>query len=253
MNSAIFVHMDTTSNVVLTRGIHADDFHRGLIHRPNNLLLLNPASSEGEFETHTGLKIIRGNYAVEQFLQMLSRKKNTTDMRWIDFTDLTMVKELSALEISELLYLGHMKTHLHSPFFYKLQNNFVYFELDDDLLRVYYRYIEEFYRILAKKITAIIYQEVNDQRPFFRRKLIEVPTLPIDLVKELRELLKDGLAFNFPKAKLTSKAVEIPLYAIEEAGSRLNNQSLRQTEKVGTLTYLTKQTQWQLDIDPDWL
>ncbi|EOT39084.1 hypothetical protein [Enterococcus columbae] len=253
MNSAIFVHMDTTSNVVLTRGLHADDFQRVIIHRPNNLLLLNPAISEGEFETHTGLKVIRGHYEVEQFFQMIARRKNNTDIRWIDFTDLTMVKELTPLEISELLYLGHMKTHLHSPFFYKLQNDFVYFDMGDDLLRVYYRYIDEFYRILAKKITAIIYQEVNDQRPFFRRKLIEVPTLPIDLVKELRELLKDGLAFNFPKAKLTSKAVEIPLYAVEEAGSRLSNQSLRQKEKVGTLTYLTKQAQWQLAIDPEWI
>ena len=41
MNSPIFVHMDTTSNVVLSRGIQAKDFQRGLIHRPNNLLLLN--------------------------------------------------------------------------------------------------------------------------------------------------------------------------------------------------------------------
>ena len=76
-------------------------------------------------------------------------------MRWIDFTDLTMIKELSALEISELLYLGHMKTHLHSPFFYKLQNNFVYFDLGDDLLRVYYRYMKNFIAFWPNKLLGL--------------------------------------------------------------------------------------------------
>ncbi len=249
MNSPIFVHMDTTSNVVLSRGIQAKDFQRGLIHRPNNLLLLNPASLDGEFENHTNLKVIKGSFAVEQFLQNMSKRRNNQDVRWIDFTDLTMIKELSALEISELLYLGHMKTHLHSPFFYKLQNNFVYFDLGDDLLRVYYRYIEEFYRILAKQITWIIYQELNDQRPFFKRKPIEVPTLPIDLVKDLRELLKDGLVFYSPKAKVTNKSFEIPLYAAEEAGLKLSQQTIKSKDFVGTLTYYPKQNKWELDAE----
>ena len=70
-----------------------------------------------------------------------------------------MVKELTPLEISELLYFGHMKTHLHSPFFYKLQNNFVYFDLKDQRSRVYYRYLEEYYRILADKITHIVLEK----------------------------------------------------------------------------------------------
>ncbi len=54
-----------------------------------------------------------------------------------------------------------MKTHLHSPFFYKLQNNFVFFDLQDGLTRVYYRYLDEFYRILADKITRVCLRQTK--------------------------------------------------------------------------------------------
>ena len=53
----------------------------------------------------------------------------TEEIKWIDFSDVTMLKELTPLEISELLYFGHMKNSLHSPFFYKLQNDFVFLNL----------------------------------------------------------------------------------------------------------------------------
>ena len=128
MTSSIYIHLDTTSNIVLTQGINAGDFHRGIVHPPKNILLLNPSSELGEFENHTTMKIIRGEAAVSQFLQNLSKNRLLLENKWIDFTDLAMLKELTPLEISELLYFGHMKTHLYSPFFYKLQNNFVYFD-----------------------------------------------------------------------------------------------------------------------------
>ncbi len=76
-----------------------------------------------------------------------STKVVAEEMKWIDFNDYEMVKELTPLEISELLYFGHMKTHLHSLSFYKLQNNFVFFDLKDARSRVYYRYLDEYYRI----------------------------------------------------------------------------------------------------------
>ncbi|MGE9502105.1 hypothetical protein ACQP3D_27360, partial [Escherichia coli] len=91
----------------------------------------------GEYESHTGLKVIRGTENIQRFFSSSRNRRGFDELKWIDFTDLTMLKELTPLEISELLYFGHMKTHLHSPFFYKLQNNFVYFDLNDQLNRIY--------------------------------------------------------------------------------------------------------------------
>ena len=78
-----------------------------------------------------------------------------------------------------------MKTHLHSPFFYKLQNNFVYFDLKDQRSRVYYRYLEEYYRILADKITHIVLEKINDRLSFFKRPT-PVSKLDLNLLKDLR-------------------------------------------------------------------
>lgn len=129
MTESVYVHIDTTSNAVLTKGLTATDFANSIVHFPQNLLLLDPSASAGEYESHTGLKVIRGTENIQRFFSSSRNRRGFDELKWIDFTDLTMLKELTPLEISELLYFGHMKTHLHSPFFYKLQNNFVYFDL----------------------------------------------------------------------------------------------------------------------------
>ncbi|HAQ0275129.1 TPA: hypothetical protein IWO12_000744 [Enterococcus faecium] len=133
MTESVYVHIDTTSNAVLTKGLTATDFANSIVHFPQNLLLLDPSASAGEYESHTGLKVIRGTENIQRFFSSSRNRRGFDELKWIDFTDLTMLKELTPLEISELLYFGHMKTHLHSPFFYKLQNNFVYFDLNDQL------------------------------------------------------------------------------------------------------------------------
>ena len=39
------------------------------------------------------------------------------------------------------------------------------FEFADQMTRVYYRYIDEFYRIFADKITRVVLEKVNRKRP----------------------------------------------------------------------------------------
>ena len=43
------------------RGVDAQDFQQEHRSPAKNLLLLDPSSEFGEFESHTGLKIIRGH------------------------------------------------------------------------------------------------------------------------------------------------------------------------------------------------
>ena len=54
MSNTIYVHIDTTSNAVLTRGLAPQDFNKSIVHQPKNLLLLDPSSDFGEFDGHTG-------------------------------------------------------------------------------------------------------------------------------------------------------------------------------------------------------
>ncbi|MBO0448369.1 hypothetical protein JZO76_02360 [Enterococcus sp. MJM12] len=247
MPEMVYVHIDTTSNAILARGITPADFVHGIVHYPSNLLLLDPSSNYGEFEAHTGMKIIRGNESVDRFFDEVRKGRITEDLKWIDFSDAAMLKELTPLEISELLYFGHMKTHLHSPFFYKLQNNFVFFDLKDGLTRIYYRYLDEFYRILADKITRVALGKLNDRRSFFR-KATPVEKLDLNLLKEMKGLFQEGVIFCLKSSEVVNKEFHIPIYLVEESGLR---QSVtfgydKPEMLVATLIYSKAERNWYL-------
>ncbi|WP_165005217.1 MULTISPECIES: hypothetical protein [unclassified Enterococcus] len=245
MTESVYVHIDTTSNAVLTKGLTANDFAASIVHFPQNLLLLDPAASAGEYETHTGLKIIRGTENIQRFFASSRNKNGSTDLKWIDFSDLTMLKELTPLEISELLYFGHMKTHLHSPFFYKLQNNFVYFDLSDQLSRIYYRYLDEFYRIFANKLSWILSEKINEKKSFFRRE-IPVEKISVELLKNMRNLMQEGIIFSFDQGGLINGEYHIPIYVIEDYIWKLKGTRYREEESIGTLIYHSGNHRWEL-------
>ncbi len=245
----IYVHIDTISNSVLTQGIPASDFHNEIIHQPKNLMLLNPESTYGEFETNTALKIIRGSEAVDNYLRMIDKKQTRSENKWIDFADPMMLKELTPLEISELLYFGHMKTHLHSPFFYKLQNNFAYFDLEDEIARVYYRYLDEFYRVLAGKLTRNMFALINNKR-FFHRP-ISVEKVPIEIIKDLKEHMRDGITFSFSQAIFENDTYLIPIFLVGDILFRMTTPPFRKETIVGYLCYDREKKTWGLQLNDD--
>ena len=76
MPKMVYVHIDTTSNAVLSRGINPVSFYQGIVHQPKNLLLLDPSSDYGEYESHTGMKILKGEEAVKHWPVTESRKQS---------------------------------------------------------------------------------------------------------------------------------------------------------------------------------
>lgn len=246
----IYVHIDTTSNAVLSRGVHAADFVSGVVHQPKNILLLDPSSNYGEFDSHTGMKIIRGSEAVTNFFGEIGKRRSGEEIKWIDFNDPQMLKELTPLEISELLYFGHTKTHLHSPFFYKLQNNFVYFDLQDQLSRIYYRYLDEFYRILANSLTNAVSDKLNEKKSFFR-KATAIEKLDFELLKELKMPFQDGVIFCFESGKQDETEFRIPIYIVEDDGLKTPDESHKNHLQIGELIYSKDQQTWHMVHDED--
>ncbi|MGC6770080.1 hypothetical protein ACYSNR_08065 [Enterococcus sp. LJL128] len=246
MLDLIYVHVDITSNAVLSKGITHYDFVRSVVHKPKNLLLLNPYAEDGEYERHSGLKIIRGLDNVNQHFSDAGRRRKGEEIKWMDFSDIAMLKELTPLEISELLYFGHTKTSLHSPFFYKLQNNFVFFEFADQMTRVYYRYIDEFYQILADKISSVILEKVNDKKSFFRRG-VSVDKLSSDLLKEMKPILQEGVVFCFQNIEQQGKEYRIPIYMIEDSLWKTKNYAYKEDPIIASLVYNTGKRTWHFE------
>ncbi|MGX7198321.1 hypothetical protein [Enterococcus nangangensis] len=251
MPASVYVHLDTTSNSLVTKGISHTDFYQSLTHRPENLLLLNPAAEAGNFDPHTGLKVIEGAVNVEDYLKNLQRRKDKSTVEWVDFSDSNMLKELTPQEIAELLYFGHMKVHLRSPFFYKLQNNFAYFELgEDEYNRVFYRYLDEFYRILGDKLVQVTLVRINDRKSFFKRNL-PVAKIPNELLRQLKTYLLEGVVFCCSQTEVVNKEYRIPLYIVEDRIFKTEENRFKKETAVAALVYHTGKRTWHFEEEMD--
>lgn len=212
----LYVHLDSNNNSVLSMGISHNFFSQSLSKVPSNLLLLQPKDEDWEFDPHTGLHVVRGENQVKEYLYS-SKKINATPTlwNWIDYTDLNLLHQLTPSELSELLYFGHTKSPLYSPFFYKLQNNFAFFDTRDGLSKVYYRDISIFYSILANVITSFANKRIIDRITFFK-KTATIPPLPSSKINQIKQLLQEGVLFSFKQKELINGDYTISLTVVEE-------------------------------------
>lgn len=119
MAKQLYIHYDSVSNHVLAKSIA---FHLSALPQseiPQNILLLNGKSSLATHDAYTGFMWIKGRKNVLEYLQGVAEGKETPS-NWVDFDSIEFVHQLTPQEIADLLYISHAKTHLHSPFFYKL-------------------------------------------------------------------------------------------------------------------------------------
>ncbi|MDT2813352.1 hypothetical protein [Vagococcus carniphilus] len=241
----LYIHLDAISNSILSKGMSHEDFNRYTLNRPENLLLLNHNEREGEYETHTGFRVIRGTEEVNQYFSLVESRSHR-EIKWVDFNEYDVLKRLTPNEISELLYFGHMKTQLRSPFFYQLQNNFAFFELNPETIKIYYRNIEDFYQTLSQKITNIVSRQASGPRTFFNRKTVTVSELPKDMVSHLKGAMQEGIVFNFSQVGFVNDQYIVPIHVVEDNLRKVDNYHFKQEIKIGTLIYSQKSNEWEI-------
>ncbi len=243
----LYVHFDGIINSILTKGMTHEDYNRYTTNRPENLLLLNPYEKEGEYEPHTGFHVVRGSENVERYFALMENRSQS-DMKWIDFKDYEMLKRLTPNEISELLYFGHMKNPLRSPFFYQLQNSFAFFELTKKTTKIYYRQIEDFYGMLAKKISFLATQQVKGNSGFFKKRLkVEIPEVPNEIIKRLKGTMQEGIVFNFSQVNWVNEEYVVPIHVVEDNLRKVENYHFKQEYQIGTLIYSNVAGVWRIE------
>ncbi|AMB99202.1 hypothetical protein AWM75_03915 [Aerococcus urinaehominis] len=99
-------------------------FNQTCTHDVKNLVIIDTRQSIGQFDELTHFNVLRGRDQVQDFLANEARYPNPR-VKWIDYKSQELFHQLRAGEIAEILYLAHMNQQLHSPFFYKLQNNYI--------------------------------------------------------------------------------------------------------------------------------
>ncbi len=242
----LYVHYETVSNYVLSKGIAVKDYTKLARKLPENLLLVDGRKSIGTYDNHTGFQVIKGQENVKAFFQKGTDNQAAMG-KWIDFVNVDMLHLLTPIEISEILYIAHAHTHLHSPFYYKLQNNYIYLTLPNGFIKMYYRYLEQFHELFAEAITVKLKEKVNEKKRFYQKSK-EIAPFPIERVKEFIPIFKEGAVISFRQMSIEENTYCIPLFIAEDRYASIGGR-FNEKDSVGTICYDMDRNEWKIDID----
>lgn len=127
------------------------------------------------------------------------------NFHWINYCDESALNNCTPQEKAEILYLSHFGIPLESPFFKKINNQFVYLSHDDGwFCKLYCEDMTIFSKIIANKIIESF--STNKRRKIF----------PMDevLINQLFELTKEGLLIDFSTIYKTNNSIGLNVYAI---------------------------------------
>lgn len=240
---SIFVYIDYVINSVATSGIDFCDFVNGIGLLPENLLLLKHNLEDTSFNAHTLFHYLEAS-DIDKL--QLEEDQNQSRLSWIDFDDVELLNQLTPQEIAELLYLAHTGNHLRSPFYYKLQNNFVYLSaFDGGLDKTYYRNIDRFYRLLSYCITKRTTDLTTEKSIFSFGKKRDIADIPETLVEKLVPFFKEGIYIDFANAKKSRAQIEIPLFTMLEE-EVIHIEANDKGSEIGSLIYDNRRSEWNL-------
>ncbi len=242
----IYVHMNQPEKFTLTYGIEFTEFLKGLPVKLSNLLLLRHNFADGHFNMHTMLEYVD--------LEMIPKISDEDvygygDFCWIDFEEEDNLDQLNGQELAELLYLGHVKDHLRSPFFGKINNQIVYLAHDDGWYnKTYYRSWNDFYFMLGTTIS----EKLNNKKEKFNfslRKKKIIPPVPTEIIESFTSNMKEGIAFSIELSVRNRLQIEIPIWIMGDfydMDAMLEEyELLNDRPPDGKLVYDRKSEEWQ--------
>lgn len=203
--------------------------------------------SIGTYDNHIGFQVIKGQENVKAFFR--KDGQSSAMGKWIDFVNVDMLHLLTPIEISEILYIAHAHTHLHSPFYYKLQNNYIYLTLPNGFIKMYYRYLEQFHELFAEAINKLK-EKVNEKKRFYQKSKRNCAHSRLNAWRNSFRSSKDkawSLSDRWASkgAHTASHCSSRNRYA--SIGGRFNEK-----DSVGTICYDMERSEWKIDIDFEW-
>ncbi|MFT9010850.1 MAG: hypothetical protein ABF498_10740 [Liquorilactobacillus satsumensis] len=246
-SNLVYVYVEKVSHLTLSYGISTADFITKSSRPPDNVLSLGIVDPQQEIDIYSGFNMYLGTENVKEYLM----QKHARPLEWIDFDDVNDLESLSPREVAELLYLGHAYTHLKAPFYYKLQNNYVFLTLPNGAKKVYYRYLPHFYQLLSKCLAARLGETYKERRPFLRARR-RFRDLPAEIMQKLTALLVNGAVFDFGGLKIKGQEASIPMLAAPESVYQLKwhepTMLIEKSNLVGRLHYQLNTEEWELEI-----
>ena len=124
---------------------------------------------------------------------------------------------LTPQEQAELLYIGHKKEPLRSPFYHQLQNKYVYLSSEEEKVsKIYFRDLKDVLKLITQVFNGVI-QEKERPTTFWRRKVSNlVPFFTEEMIRNFHEDVKDGVLFSIYKIEKPKIAYVMELRNISD-------------------------------------
>lgn len=244
----IYANLEKLDNLVFAYGIDQSDFVHGIKRLPDNLVsLVGLDDDEHAVNAHTGLNVINDENEIRRYLL----QSHTLPVKWMDYDEVGDLDFLTATEIAELLYLGHMDRPIRSPFNYKLRNHYVFLQQRNGGIKIYFYYISAFSHVLSAAIVRHTLEAYRGRRMFMRT--LQVPRVPETILKQLVQLMPDGLFIYFDQSMVRQRQLLVPVHTemtnndIEVFDPARNDES-RRTHNVATLEFNLNSGEWGLNV-----
>ncbi|CAJ1226325.1 MULTISPECIES: hypothetical protein [Levilactobacillus] len=243
----VYLSLEPVTNMVYSLGVSPADFLNGVPEVPNQLLLLNAeAGTDVTLNPHTRFQTIAGQAQVRRYLLA----KHTAAVKWLDYVHADDLDFLLPSEIAELLYLGHMETHLRTPFYAKLQNEYAFLTLRDGFYKIYYRQLGNFNHVLDVSIKRHL-RSMHNNRWVFARPLA-ISDVPHEILLQLTEGLMDGAVIAFDQLVERHRVYMIPVRAVHhpehQATWHTQEEVYADSKEVASLRYDLTTREWALTI-----
>ena len=247
----LYMHMQASERFVLFNGLDFREFMYSVPYPLNSLLLLKHRFDGGEYN----LNVMLDSVPSEEIPRLIKEDVRAYgDFCWVDFEESAGLDELEARELAELLYLGHTKNHLHSPFYRKLNNQFAYLAQDDGWFnKIYFRSLSAYYKILGRLIPLKMEHFKLERSWLGVKKKKELTPVPVEVIKELAPILAEGMVISFSHAKITRTKIEIPIWVV---GDYLNMDEMYDDfsgrdgdEPDGFISFLRKEKVWESNVN----
>mgnify|MGYP005830601585 CR=1 FL=1 len=250
----IYVHQNETLKYVMSYGLEFRDFSQNLPQPLNHLLMIKHQFDHGSFNMNTMME-----YTNKKEVSKLAGDDiySYGDFCWIDFEEVDGLDQLSGQELAEILYMGHTKQSLESPFYSKLNNRFVYLAHDDGWFnKTYYRYTDDFYSMLGSTISAKLLNQKGDKslkRLLPGQKVTNLPPIPKEVMYSLKEKIKEGAAISIEKTVKGRGTIKVPVWVMGDymnMDTMYDDYRLRSANQpYGYLVFDRKTKEWGLYIN----
>lgn len=198
----LYVHMNDVDQFVIYSGLSYKQFFSS-VEPMKNMLLLKHAYEDGSFNMHTQFDFISSE-DMSLFTKKLSDIKG--DLCWVDFASEKNINQLSPMEQAELLYFGHKREPLASPFFSKLQNRYAFYASPSDkMTKVYFRFLGDSELLIANLFNKMIHEK-EGTGGFWRRKSKQsIPSINPMLLRAYRPFIKEGALLSLYRMEKSSQ------------------------------------------------